>query len=186
VTQDIAINFGTNSTGYFVWTMNGESFRGNYNNPILLLANLGNTSYPQDPQWNVYNFGSNTSIRIILTNPIGAAHPIHLHGHNFYVLAVGTGTWDGTITNPTNPLRRDVEILPGAGYLVMQFEADNPGSWPLHCHIAWHVSAGLYVTVLERPADIAKQTFPSIVGQTCRDWAKFTGEVVVDQIDSGL
>ena len=33
-------------------------------NPLLLLANLGNTSYPDDPQWNVYNFGKNTSIQI--------------------------------------------------------------------------------------------------------------------------
>lgn len=187
VTEDILIEFGQNATGYFLWTMNSVSFRANYNNPIFLLAAVGNTSYPQDPQWNVYNFGSNTSIRIVLTNPVGAAHPIHLHGHNFYVIDVGTGTYDGTtVVNPSNPLRRDVEILPGGGYLVLQFEADNPGAWPLHCHIAWHVSAGLYVTVLERPADINKENVPSTLAQTCRDWATFTGEVVVNQIDSGL
>jgi FtsP/CotA-like multicopper oxidase with cupredoxin domain len=150
--------------------MNGASFRANYNNPILLLSNLGNNSYPQHPEWNVYNFGSNSSIRFVINNPGFAAHPMHLHGHNFHVLSVGTGTWDGkTIVNPSNPQRRDTQIVPAAGYLVLQISADNPGAWPLHCHIAWHVSAGLYLTVLERPKDIAKIRIPSIMAQTCRD-----------------
>lgn len=60
--------------------MNGESFRGDYNAPILLLSNLGNNSYPDNPEWNVYNFGSNSSVRIVLENPFFLAHPIHLHG----------------------------------------------------------------------------------------------------------
>lgn len=167
--------------------MNNQTFRANYNNPILLLSNLGNNSYPDDPQWNVYNFGSNSSIRFVITNPFFLAHPIHLHGHNFHVLDVGTSLpWDGTIVNPANPQRRDVQIVPAGGYIVLQIEADNPGAWPLHCHIAWHVSAGLYITVVERPDDIAKLKIPSIMAQTCRDWAAFTNTNVVDQIDSGL
>jgi hypothetical protein len=166
--------------------MNGSSFRTNYNQPILLLSKAGNNSYPFSPQWNVYNFGSNSSVRIILTNPGGAAHPIHLHGHNMFVLAEGTGTWDGKTVRPANTQRRDVQILQGGGYMVLQFAQDNPGIWPLHCHIAFHVSSGLYVSVMERPADIAKLPIPSIMAQTCRDWAAFTNTVVVDQIDSGL
>ena len=35
-----------------------------------------------------------------------------------YILAVGTGEWDGTIVNPGNPQRRDVQIMPAGGYLV--------------------------------------------------------------------
>ncbi|TVY80676.1 oxidoreductase ptaK [Lachnellula suecica] len=186
-TQNLDIEFGQNATGFWVWTMNKVSFRTNYNAPILLLSNAGNNSYPQSPQWNVYNFGSNSSIRFVITNPGVAAHPMHLHGHNFFVLAVGTGTWDGkTVVNAANPQRRDVQIVPAGGYLVMQITADNPGVWPLHCHIAWHVSAGLYITVVERPNDIAKLAIPSVVAQTCRDWATFTGTTVIDQIDSGL
>jgi FtsP/CotA-like multicopper oxidase with cupredoxin domain len=186
-TQNIDIEFGQNATGFWVWTMNGESFRGNYNEPILLLSNLGNNSYPDSPQWNVYNFGSNSSVRIHITNPGFLAHPIHLHGHNMFVLDVGIGSWDGsTVINPSNPQRRDVQLVPAGGYLVLQLTADNPGAWPLHCHIAWHVSAGLYITVLERPDDIAKLQIPSVMAQTCRDWAAFTNKTVVDQIDSGL
>jgi FtsP/CotA-like multicopper oxidase with cupredoxin domain len=187
VTQDLNIDFKQNETDFWLWTINDVSFRANYNSPILLLSNVGNNSYPNDPQWNVYNFGSNSSVRIVINNPGFAAHPIHLHGHNMFVLNVGTGTWDGTtIVNANNPQRRDVQLVPAGGYLVLQLTADNPGAWPLHCHIAWHVSAGLYVTVVERPDDIAKLTIPSIMAQTCRDWATFTNKTVVDQIDSGL
>jgi hypothetical protein len=70
---------------------------------------------------------------------------------------------------------------------VFQIEADNPGTWPFHCHIAWHISTGLYINILERPADIQKDmAIPSIMAQTCRDWWAWTGNNVVDQIDSGL
>jgi hypothetical protein len=75
-TQNIEINSEVNDTGHFLWTMNNQSFRANYNNPVLLLANQGNTSYPDDPQWNVYNFGSNSSIRVHVTNPTTVAHPM--------------------------------------------------------------------------------------------------------------
>lgn len=59
---------------------------------------------------------------------------MHLHGHNFWVLAEGIGEWDGIITNPTNPQRRDTHIL-GAGtteiptYAVFEWMTDNPGVW---------------------------------------------------------
>lgn len=167
--------------------MNNSSFRADYNAPVLLLSNMGNNSYPDSPEWNVYNFGSNSSVRIVLSNLSPVSHPIHLHGHNMFVLDVGNNTWDGhTIINPQNPQRRDVQILAAGGYMVLQFEQDNPGIWPLHCHIAWHVSGGLYVNVMERPDDIAKLNIPAIMAQTCRDWAGFTGQNVVDQIDSGV
>jgi Multicopper oxidase len=52
---------------------------------------------------------------------------MHLHGHNFQVLHEGNGlTWDGTIVNPSNPIRRDVELIRPGGHLVLQFEG-NPG-----------------------------------------------------------
>ena len=166
--------------------MNDVSFRGNFNAPILLLSNTGNNSYPEDPEWNVYNFGSNSSIRIVMNNNNPRTHPMHLHGHNFFVEAIGEGAWDGTVVRPENPQRRDTQLVPAYGYLVISFFADNPGAWPLHCHVAWHVSNGLYVTVLERPDDIAKLHIPSTLAQTCRDWGAYTNTTVIDQIDSGL
>ena len=95
---------------------------------------------------------------------------MHLHGHNFWVLAEGTGEWKGDV-DLTNPQRRDTQLIqPGVtengvqkpGYLVLQFDADNPGVWPLHCHIAWHVSSGFYVNIMERPGDITQHQIPSV------------------------
>ena len=103
-----------------------------------------------------------------------------------YVLAEGTGTWDGTVVNAANPQRRDVQLLQPNGYLVAQMDADNPGVWPFHCHIAWHVSAGLYINVMENAAAIEKLKIPSSFAQTCREWGAFTNTEIPDQIDSGL
>ena len=75
---------------------------------------------------------------------------MHLHGHDFWVLAEGVGEWDGVVTNPANPLRRDTHLLgPGSperpAYVVFEWITDNPGIWSLHCHVVIHVSAGLYI-----------------------------------------
>ena len=88
-------------------------------------------------------------------------------------------------------------------YVVLEWNADNPGVWPLHCHVVIHVSAGLYINVMvksfqvlgkrslffqpqERPDLIKEREIPSVMAQTCRDWAQYSGHNVVDQIDSGL
>ncbi|KAF4549390.1 Multicopper oxidase-like protein 6 [Elsinoe fawcettii] len=197
-TQDINIALQTNATGFSLWTMNNQTFRGDFNDPVLLEAKLGKTRF--DPERNVYNFGSNSSIRLVIYNYFAfGPHPMHMHGHNVFVLAEGWGKWDGHVVNPENPQRRDTQIVQAArsvpggkagevepGYIVLQIEADNPGVWPLHCHIAWHVSGGLYVNVLERPRDISEREIPMVMAQTCRDWWRWTRSNVVDQIDSGL
>lgn len=38
--------------------------------------------------------------------------------------------WDGTITNPSNPQRRDVQMLLPGNFIVVQWNQDNPGVWP--------------------------------------------------------
>lgn len=55
--------------------------------------------------------------------------------------------------NFTNPPRRDVVLLPANGYIAIAFKPDNPGAWLMHCHIAWHASAGKsnsYSTLLDQ------------------------------------
>ena len=199
LTLNMVIGVGVNGSGITLFNINNSSFRADYNDPLLLEAHNGNTSFPEDPQWNVYNTGNAKSVRIVLTANVTISHPMHLHGHDFYVLAQGHGAWDGTITRPTNPQRRDVQLFPKVGttdtpgvpnpdrpYLVLQYDQDNPGVWPFHCHIAWHVSAGLYVNLIERPANITQLNIPGNVAQTCRAWSDYTGDNVVDDIDSGL
>lgn len=185
-TEIITITRFQNQTGHGLWAMNNESFRANYDHPILLLANDGNTSYPFDPQWNVHNTGNNNSVRVIINNKSLAAHPMHLHGHNFNVLAEGVGDWNGEIAHIENTQRRDVQLVQPSGFIVIQYNTDNPGVWPLHCHIAWHVSAGLYVNMMEQTDLITKRIIPETIRQTCRDWATYSGHTVVEEIDSGL
>jgi FtsP/CotA-like multicopper oxidase with cupredoxin domain len=190
-TQEVSITYQSNGT-HNLFYMNNSTFRADYNDPLLLEAKLGHTTFPAES--NVYNFGDSKSVRLVVYNYASTGvHPMHMHGHNMYVLATGTGTWDGTITNGQNPQRRDVQLLPSAvtdtepGYIVIQIDADNPGVWPFHCHIAWHVSAGLYINLLESPDKIKKDMqIPSISAQTCRDWAAWTGGHIPDEIDSGL
>ncbi|KFY13638.1 hypothetical protein V492_03139 [Pseudogymnoascus sp. VKM F-4246] len=182
ITQIVDIDFQFDAAGKGMWTLNNQFFQANYDQAILLLANQGNTSYPNDPQWNVYNFHNSTSIRLILRSQIPLAHPMHLHGHTIWVVAEGVGEWDGVVTHPENPQRRDTQLLdwgyPSPGkpsYMVIDFLADNPGVWPFHCHVAWHVSDGLSMNVMTRPDLITKFQIPSTIEQTCRDWRDYRG-----------
>lgn len=52
--------------------------------------------------------------------PIPAAvHPMHLHGHDFYILSQSTDQWDGTVKTQ-NPIRRDTAMLDVAkGHILL-------------------------------------------------------------------
>ncbi|GME51964.1 Multicopper oxidase type 1 [Neofusicoccum parvum] len=188
VTTELQIDNKWNGS-HWLWHFGDTTYRADFNDALLYQVQQGNAEF--GPLSNVHDFGSNKSVRFVVYNNIPAPHPMHLHGHNFWVLADGVGTWDGTVANPNNPQRRDVHILQPAqgdspGYMVVQIELDNPGIWPFHCHIAWHVSAGLYLNVLERPDDIKNLAIPDSIGATCKSWDAYTASNVVDQIDSGL
>lgn len=77
------------------------------------------------------------SIRLVLENPTTMDHPMHLHGHSFYVL----GPPDKL--NLTTPVLKDTVNLPAQSTLVLQWEATNPGKWLFHCHIEWHLATGM-------------------------------------------
>ena len=115
------------------------------------------------------------------------AHPIHLHGHSFFVVHTGYGQYDrnGTLTdnsrdvfcdfendrlcmnpywqNRTLPevispekvnesaIQKDTVLLPAGGYVIVAFQADNPGYWFLHCHIEVHQLEGMAVIIKEYP-----------------------------------
>lgn len=80
VTMNVAV--AVNATGHIVWTINDSAFEADWNNPVFLLAKSGNTSYPaMDDDWNIYNLGSNATVRIVVNNLSPTSHPFHLHGH---------------------------------------------------------------------------------------------------------
>lgn len=66
VTKTMDIGLFVNESDVTLWTFDEQEFRVNYNAPPLLLANAGNFSYPKE--WNVKNFGTNSSVRIVMNN----------------------------------------------------------------------------------------------------------------------
>lgn len=71
--------------------------------------------------------------RIIFTNDSMMNHPMHLHGH-WFILRNGHGDHD--------PLVHTVMVPPGAT-VVVDFDANDPGRWLLHCHLLFHMMAGM-------------------------------------------
>jgi len=113
-----------------------------------------------------------------------ASHPMHLHGHNPYILHEGPGFWDGTVIRPENPQRRDVQLVRGGGHSVMQFDA-NPGAWGFHCHIAWHAAGGFFSSFVVQPETVKRMRIPQTVQNTCNEWDAWASRNVPEQIDSG-
>lgn len=176
-----------NETNNLVFTMNTElgdvidfgnhTYRGNYSNPLLRDAQqIGprNTFTDED---SLYNFGTNTSVRVVINNPtyIQNMHSMHLHGHDIQVLSFGGSSWsEGDPLVMDNPIRRDTMMLPPNGHIVFQYTPNNPGIWTLHCHVPWHLADGLAINFMERPDDIA--TFgeiPGLMANTCQQWDAF-------------
>jgi FtsP/CotA-like multicopper oxidase with cupredoxin domain len=81
----------------------------------------------------VVRLGSRVRIRFMNLSAMDH-HPMHLHGHTFWV----TGTEGGRIPEsawiPTN------NVLVGVGQSRdVEFIANNPGDWMIHCHIPHHM-----------------------------------------------
>ena len=72
-------------------------------------------------------------VRITLYNNSMMRHPMHLHGHDFRVIN-GQGDYA--------PLKNVLDIMPMETN-VLEFEANAEGDWFFHCHILYHMMAGM-------------------------------------------
>ncbi len=73
-------------------------------------------------------------VRIRLVNLSMDHHPIHLHGHQFYV----TGTEGGRIRS-TAVIPENTVLVGVAQARDIEFVANNPGDWHFHCHLPHHM-----------------------------------------------
>ena len=80
-------------------------------------------------------------VRVTLINDTMMSHPIHLHGH-FFELVTGHGDHA--------PRKHTVNVLPG-GKVTFDLTADAVGDWAFHCHMLYHMHAGMMETVSIRP-----------------------------------
>ncbi|KAF5192706.1 Laccase-12 [Thalictrum thalictroides] len=98
-------------------------------------------------------FGSTVQLVLQGTNIFAAEnHPIHLHGHDFFILAEGFGNYnprtDPSKFNFVDPPMRNTVGVPVLGWAVIRFVADNPGAWLMHCHFDSHLTWGLAMVFL--------------------------------------
>lgn len=83
-------------------------------------------------------------VDLVLANNDADAHPFHLHGHKFWVAAMGAGPYvSGAGGAFAHPLRRDTVLVPAAGWVRLRLLLDNPGVWAFHCTVEWHKEAGM-------------------------------------------
>nr|ABY89704.1 laccase precursor [Phoma sp. UHH 5-1-03]ABY89705.1 laccase precursor [Phoma sp. UHH 5-1-03] len=179
-----------------LWTINGTSQVVDPGNPTIKYVAENNNNFPQ--ALNVVEVSSTSATTWTYwviqqaANAPPIAHPIHLHGHDSYILGQGTGQFNVTThfsqLRFNNPPRRDVAQLQGGGWLVLAYPTDNPGAWLMHCHIAFHVGMGLSIQFLERKQSINLPAPGSQWFQNCNNWAAYkAGNTdVYPQDDSGL
>jgi hypothetical protein len=81
-------------------------------------------------------------------------------------------------------------MLPPNGWLIIAFRTDNPGTWLMHCHIAWHVSGGLGLTFIERPTEYVagiSAADQKVFDDNCAAWNNyFPSRDPFPKDDSGL
>jgi len=101
----------------YMWSFDGKKFSAVGDDPI--------------------RFGYNERVRVKLVNDTMMAHPIHLHGM-FFELVNGQGHHQ--------PKKHTVIVQPGSS-ATFDVTTDEPGDWAFHCHLLYHMHAGMMQTV---------------------------------------
>jgi FtsP/CotA-like multicopper oxidase with cupredoxin domain len=97
----------------YAWSMNGEYWP--HVTPLML--------------------SEGQRIEIDLINHSVMAHPMHLHGHAFQVIAIDGRQINGAV--------RDTVLVMPMSRVRIAFDANNPGRWPFHCHNLYHMATGM-------------------------------------------
>jgi FtsP/CotA-like multicopper oxidase with cupredoxin domain len=96
-----------------VLTMNGKSFPGT--SPLVVRT------------------GQRVKIRYGNLGPMDH-HPIHLHGYHFHVTGTDAGPIPASARHPNTTV-----LVPVGATRDVEFVADAPGDWALHCHMTHHM-----------------------------------------------
>ncbi|QIG54517.1 copper resistance system multicopper oxidase [Altererythrobacter sp. BO-6] len=121
IERELEIHLTGNMERY-MWSFDGKAFSAVTDDPI--------------------RFGFDERVRVKLVNQTMMAHPIHLHGH-FFELVNGAD-------HMHQPLKHTVVVQPG-GTATFDLTANEPGDWAFHCHLLYHMHAGMMQVVTVRP-----------------------------------
>jgi FtsP/CotA-like multicopper oxidase with cupredoxin domain len=92
-------------------------------------------------------------VRFKLINETMMVHPMHLHGM-WSIVDTGNDAW--------NPAKHVVSVAPGTT-VTMETEVDAEGVWAFHCHLAYHMDAGMFrkVIVVDGPTGVTVENAPN-------------------------
>ena len=91
---------------------------------------INGKSFPLAPEWLVE---TGDVVRVRLINISNLAHPMHLHGQDFTVVAK-----DGEPIRSVSQLTMNTLSIDAGETYDIVFRADNPGTWLFHCHELHH------------------------------------------------
>ncbi|MDQ0255612.1 FtsP/CotA-like multicopper oxidase with cupredoxin domain [Evansella vedderi] len=85
----------------------------------------------------IYEVEEGDVVKVNIVNDTDVDHPMHLHGHFFYVISRNGEHVTGS------PIKKEtLNVRPNESYEIV-FVADNPGNWMFHCHELHHASGGM-------------------------------------------
>ena len=115
------------------WVTTGREVR-------WILRDAADRRENMDIRWR-FPRGSLVKLRIFNdpTSVHAMAHPIHLHGQRFLILARNGVPND-------NMAWKDTGLIPAGETVDLLVDMANPGTWLLHCHVAEHMGAGMMST----------------------------------------
>ncbi len=91
-------------------------------------------------------------VRFKFVNETMMSHPMHLHGM-WSILDNGN--------DRLNPAKHVISVAPGTT-VYMETEVDAPGRWAFHCHLAYHMDAGMFREVVVEGAPGRQAADPSV------------------------
>ncbi|KAK0496191.1 Cu-oxidase-domain-containing protein [Armillaria luteobubalina] len=148
-----------NIAGKAIWNVNNVSYVPPVV-PTLMKVIEGDVEAADFNQTeNTFVLPANKTIQITFPpNDDDDAHPIHMHGMNFWLIK-SNSTEE---INTKDPIKRDI-VAAGAAGAMIRFRTDKPGPWFFHCHIFWHLQAGLATVMLADPGDASTAIEPDAI-----------------------
>jgi FtsP/CotA-like multicopper oxidase with cupredoxin domain len=110
-------------------------------NMVRYIWSLNGKRYGEDKPI-VLQYGER--VRITFKNETMMAHPMHLHGLFFEV--------ENGQPMDKLPSKNVIVVAPGRTQSIL-LTADEPGEWPLHCHLLFHMASGMMNKLIVTSAD---------------------------------
>lgn len=116
----------------------------------LIPGGKGEELEPTRKATTVRRFAHNATVEVVFQSTAALqsdSNPMHVHGHDFFVLAQGKGNYDAARDvgryNLVDPPMKNTVQVPRLGWAAIRFVADNPGMWFMHCHFEYHIATGM-------------------------------------------